>query len=291
VTSITIAAILSSALCVAQLSSTVSLNNGVQIEIGVQLGAPTGEEKLAVEMARASGDSFYRIFRDQNKLAVFAYELEIGLLADGSAVTAVAKPVEAEFAARFPGADAGKPVPSLSSDHPMGPILTGHSAEFGLFEIPGMGLKVVDRISVKLGQQAGAGALKLDGISVSIDGKPATSSALPGSVAGRYAMIYIPGRGGYFFATEPPEGRNFVAAGSITGNQMKFTVDNVNYDVSASAPFLANSAGADVWVYHDPNYQPAGNWTQPPGKASAPDQFFTAASDSLNWWLPAPVAP
>ncbi len=89
----------------AQASSTaplsVSLSNGVQLQITTNLGQPTGQQTVNVEMVRASGDSFYRIFRDQNNLAVFAYELAIHLDPSGSRVRAVAKPAETEFAARF----------------------------------------------------------------------------------------------------------------------------------------------------------------------------------------------
>jgi hypothetical protein len=39
-----------------------------------------------------------------------------------------------------------------------------------------------------------------------------------------------------------------------------------------------------LWVYHDPNYKPAGNWTKA-DLASNREEFFTAASDSLQWWV------
>src|SRR5580698_7632444 len=116
--------------CIAfgQISSLITVSNGVQIEITADLGKPTGQEQLTVEMARASGDSFYRIFRDQNKLAVFAYELVLRLAASGDRITATAKPTETEFAARFPGADGGKPVPTLSSEQQIGTISSGQRA-------------------------------------------------------------------------------------------------------------------------------------------------------------------
>src|SRR5262249_35335496 len=97
-------------------------------------------------MARASGNSFYRIIRDQNQLAVYAYELMVDLTADGSALRAVAKPAMTEFASRYPDANGGKPVPSLSADQVLGPLASGQSAELPLFDIPGMGLKVTETI-------------------------------------------------------------------------------------------------------------------------------------------------
>lgn len=267
----------------AQTSSTIALNNGVQLEITAHLGQPTGEETLTVEMARASGNSFYRMFRDQNHLMVFAYELAVDLTPGGDSLRATAKPVETQFASRFPNADAGKPVPSLSSDHVLGPLGSGQSADLGLFEIPGMGLKVSETIRVQMDQEASHGAaLHLTGVRVSIgDGPP--SPAMPGSVAGRFAMIYIPGRGGYFFSTQDPGRAGFVKVGSIDRTEMRFTLDNLNYVCTASAPILRQNASGDLWVYHDPKYHPAGNWTRMPDTSQ--DQLYMAASDSLNWWL------
>lgn len=266
----------------AQVSSTVSINNGVQLEITAHLGQPTGEETLKVEMARASGNSFYRLFRDQNQLIVFAYELSVNLTQNGDALRATAKPVETQFASRFPNADAGKPVPSLSSDHEMGPLASGQSADIGLFEIPGMGLKVSETIRVRMSQEGATGALHFTGLRVSIGGGPA-SPAPVGSVAGRYAMFYIPGRGGYFFATEDPGRSGFVKAGNVDRTEMRFTLDNVNFVCTASAPILGPGASADLWVFHDASYKPAGNWTRP--AETTQDQFYMAAADSLNWWL------
>src|SRR5580700_9121798 len=120
-----------SGMCVAQASSSVSLSNGVELTVTAKLGQPTGAETLTVEMSRASGDSFYRIFRDQNKLVVFAYELEVSHGAGGATFGVTAKPVMTEFAARFPSADAGKPVPSLSSDHQLGTLRSVVHADLG----------------------------------------------------------------------------------------------------------------------------------------------------------------
>jgi hypothetical protein len=265
-----------------QVSSTVSLNNGVQLEITAHLGQPTGEETLKVEMARASGNSFYRMFRDQNQLIVFAYELSVTLTQAGDALRATAKPVETQFASRFPNADAGKPVPSLSSDHEMGPLSSGQSADIGLFEIPGMGLKVSETIRVRMSQEGAAGALHFTGLRVSIAGGP-PSPAATGSVAGRFAMFYIPGRGGFFFATEDPSHAGFVKAGNVDRSEMRFTLDNENYVCTASAPILGPDASSDLWVFHDAKYRPAGNWTRMP--ETSQDQFYMAAADSLNWWL------
>jgi hypothetical protein len=283
------AGVLMAASCMAfgQISSLITVSNGVQIEITADLGKPTGQEQLTVDMARASGNSFYRIFRDQNKLAVFAYELKVDLASGGNALVATAQPVENDFAARYPNADAGKPVPTLSADHPLGSLSSGESAFLGLFEIPGMGIKLTDTIRVKLNQRgAGAGSLRLTGVRVSLNRQPISGSALPASVAGKFVMFYLPGHGGFFFSAGPVIGWPFEDVGTIEGSRLRFTVNNDNYECIASQPILPQGENGQVWVYNDPSYVPESNWTQDP-HSSAPgtEQFFTAASDSLGWWL------
>jgi hypothetical protein len=70
-------------------------------------------------------------------------------------------------------------------------------------------------------------------------------------------------------------------AGAINVNRMTFTVDNETYECTAT--------GADrgeVWVYHDPTYKPAGNWTQDLRSGAslrpASEEFFASSSDSFK---------
>lgn len=277
--------ILCSAAASAQLSSSISLNNGVQLQVAADLGNPTGQQQLTVEMARASGNSFYRIFRDQNGLAVFAYELAVDLTPNGDALRATAKPAELAFAARYPDADAGKPVPTLSQDRALGPLASGQSARLDLFEIPGMGVKVGETIRVQFSGEAEGGDLRFSGLRVSLDGREISGPPPPGAVSGRYVMFYLPGRGGYFFSTAPVAERAFAKSGSVEGARMRFTVENITFECVASAPILTRGGNGEVWVFHDPSYRPDGNWTKPLDSASRQEQFFMAASDSLNWWL------
>ena len=288
----------SAALCFGQPSSTVSLSNGIELRVSANLGNPTGEEALKVDLAAASGSSFYRIFWDQNKVAVFAYELKVGRAA-GSSMRLTAEPATTEFAARYAGVDGGKPVPTLSAPHEFPTLHSGERSEIGLFEIPGMGLHVSDSVEIKMNADApanddgsppaGAMRLRFSGLKVSVDGQTVSSTDAGSSVTGRYAMFYIPGRGGYFFSTEPSTSRTFVKAGSIDHEKMHFELNNQMFDCTASAPILSGADTGEVWVYYDPAYQPAGNWTTDlhsdrPSDNGA-DEFFAAASDSLSWWL------
>jgi hypothetical protein len=282
--------------CAAQDATTVALSNGVQIQVSANFGHPTGTETLTVEMARASGNSFYRILWDQNHLAVFAYELGVDLGAGGDRLVVTAKPAENDFARRYPDADAGKPVPTLSSVHDLGSLGSGQSATLGLFEIPGAGLQVSETVRVKMGVAGGtAGPLHFGGIRVflekTVENKvedDLVSGAVPrAAVSGRYAMFYLPDRGGYFFSTEPVTNRPFIEAGTVDQKSMEFTIDNETFRVTGDLPILGERG--NVWVYHDPAYKPSGTWTldlkNAVGVPVADKAFFTAASDTLTWWL------
>jgi hypothetical protein len=267
-------------------SENVTLNNGVQISIHTSLGKPTGTTGVAVEMARAAGDSFYRIFRDQNHLAVFAYELEVAR-AGTAGFRLTTKPVEDEFARKFPDADGGKPVPTFSEEKDY-TLNNGEPAKIMVYELEGQGLSVVDTVQMGLhpDSSGSGGGLRLSGLSISVNDMPVKT--VPGStVSGRYVMFYIPGKGGYFFASDSVPGRQFVKAGYIDGNKMQFTLDNLSYDCASLLP-IAATPSQELWVYHDADYKPGGNWTlQDPdaGGNEAQAEFFAAAADSLDWWM------
>jgi hypothetical protein len=103
-------------------------------------------------------------------------------------------------------------------------------------------------------------------------------------VAGRFAMFYIPGRGGYFFSTEPVDRPVFLDIGIVDGKYLQFTVDNDTYDCVSDADVLTHSERGQLWVYHDASYKPAANLTNSDPESSR-DEFFTASADSLRWWL------
>ncbi len=287
---ITLLLLAAAASCYAQVSAQVSLSNGTRVTITTRSGA-AAPVALKTSLEPATGDSFYRIFRDENNLAVFAYELEVVRTADGRNFRITAKPATEAFAIRFPNADGGKPTPTLSS--PLESSLLGSGERFSIPipSDPGLGQNLTDTVQILLGQRgalndgaAVSAQIRFAGLKVYIQGKSVTPTGAGADVSGRYAMFYIPGRGGYFFSNEPVDGRPFVQGAVVDGKHLTLTIDNETYDCTASAPILVHADRGQLWVYHDPNYKPAGNWTQT-DPASVKDEFFTAASDSMQWWL------
>ncbi|HEX6894785.1 MAG TPA: hypothetical protein VF146_05910 [Bryobacteraceae bacterium] len=277
--------------CFAQVSSTVSLSNGVQLRIFSQ-PAPDAASGLKTGIQPATGNSFYRTYWDQNGLVVFAYEVGVERTSDGKQFRIFARPAGDEFAGKFPNADAGKPVPTLSGPRQSRLLDPGERFTIDVPTDPGLQQNITDVIQIQVNQRGlpskpdGAAQLRFVGLRVRADGRLLSSAGGGAIVAGRYVMFYIPGRGGFFFSTEPVDRRPFLHVGVVEGATLRFTLANVSYVSQSQEPILSGSERGEVWVYHDPNYRPAGNWTKNDASEAARDEFFTAASDSLNWWLP-----
>jgi len=277
------------AICLAQDSSVVSLSNGVQVRIAAS-GAPSA---LKTELAPATGNSFYRIFRDENGLAVYAYELMVDRTPDGTQFRLTEKPAGTEFAERFPNVDGGKPTPTVLEPRQSPLLDSGGSFEIDVPTDPGIGGHLTDTVQVQTSQrgvpaldrEAQASAqFRFASLRVSINGVAASPEGAGALVSGRYAMFYLPGRGGFFFSAEPVNGTAFAQIGRVDQRELRFTVDNESYDCVSESPILVNSERGQVWVFHDAGYRPTGNWTKSEPNRSR-DEFFTAASDSLGWWL------
>jgi len=277
---------------VAQVSSNVALSNGVQLTITARTaqGTPVA---LQASLEPASGESFYRIFRDENNLAVFAYELAVARTPDGQQFRVIAKAATEEFAARFPNADGGKPTPTLSSPLQSPLLSSGDKFVIPVSTDPGLHQTLTDVLQIRLNQRGTVTSdsgperseqIRFSALKVSINNRPASPDGAGALVTGSVAMFYIPGRGGYFFSTEPVDQKPFVQIGVVDGKHLHFTLDNDVYDCASDASVLARSERGQLWVYHDANYKPAGNWTTSDGGSSR-DEFFTAAADSVQWWL------
>src|SRR5271154_1969471 len=168
--------------CYAQGSARVSLSNGLQMTIALRSDNAT-PVTLKTSLEPASGDSFYRIFRDENNLAVFAYELEVARTADGENFRITAKAATEAFATRFPNADGGKPTPTLSAPLESPLLKSGEGFSIPVPTNPGLEQNLTDRVQLLMGQRggandgaAGSAKLRFSGLKVSIHGQPASPS-------------------------------------------------------------------------------------------------------------------
>lgn len=96
-------------------------------------------------------------------------------------------------------------------------------------------------------------------------------------------MFYIPGRGGYFFSTEPVDQKPFVQIGVVDENTS--TLRWITMCTTARPTRLFwRAPSARNCGYTTTLTTNAGNWTTSDGGSSR-DEFFTAAADSAQWWL------
>ena len=276
----------------AQPSSMVSLSNGIQVRVVTRTDkAPP--DPLKVEIKAATGNSVYRIFKDETGLAVYAYELVVDRLDDGLHFQVTAKPAGDEFMAKFPNADGGKPTPTLPRPYQSVPLNPGGQYTIEIPTNPGYFEHRTDVVQVQPGADGDRGKngrvtpasarIRFSALRVAINGQIVPSPGAGAVVEGQYAMFYIPQRGGYFFSTLPVESRPFVQGGDVDGTTLKFTIDNENYECHAAVNILTQSERGQIWIYHDPDYKPSGNLTKT--DAQSPEQFFTAASDTIGWWV------
>jgi hypothetical protein len=286
------ACLLVAAIASAQVSSDVALSNGVQLSITARAaeGTPVA---LKTSLQPASGDGFYRIFRDENNLAVFAYEVVVARTPDGQQFHVTAKPATEDFAARFPNADGGKPTPTLSSTLESPVLDSGGKFVIPVSSDPGLHQTITDTVQIRLNSRGVSTTpaspehpdqIRFAALKVFINSQQASPSGAGTVVAGRVAMFYVPGHGGYFFALDAVTQPAFEQIGVVDGKHLKFTLQNENYDCVSDEPILTQFDRGQLWVYHDANYKPAGNWTKSDPTSTRPE-FYTAASDSIQWWL------
>ena len=209
-----------------QESSVVSLSNGVQLRITATTTPADSEHHLKSEFEAASGNSVYRIFRDDTGLAVYAYELVVDRLADGTHFQIAANPAGVEFAAKFPNADGGKPTPTLSQSLQSPALNSGGRFTVEIPTNPGWFEHRTDTVQIGLGSD-GSGVrpstplLRFAGLKVSVNNMAVPIHDPGAVVSGRYVMFYIPDKGGYFFSTELVTSRPFIQAGVVDGTRLK----------------------------------------------------------------------
>jgi hypothetical protein len=273
----------------AQVSSNVALSNGVQLTITCN----SNPSALKIGLEPASGNSFYRIFRDDNNLAIFAYQLQVERTSDGDHFRITAKPAGDDFAAKFPNADGGKPTPTLPEPRQSPLLASGDKFTIDIAVIPGAADNLTDTVQIRLNAPGAssdraspdAAGLRFIGLKVQINGQVVSAKGPGAAVAGPFVMFYVPGHGAYFLSGDQVESSAFVQIGVVDHTHLRFTLENETYECDSDAPILPNSDRGEIWVFHDPNYKPSGNWTSS-DPTTPHDEFFAASSDSLKWWLP-----
>jgi hypothetical protein len=77
------------------------------------------------------------------------------------------------------------------------------------------------------------------------------------SIAGNFQWVYIHGKKGRFIFSFTPQPKfNFKKIGLIQDNKILFEFDGVKYRFVSKTPILLSGGKWNLWVMHDPDYQP-----------------------------------
>lgn len=115
--------------------------------------------------------------------------------------------------------------------------------------------------------------LKLEKPKISINDKSFQTNS---SIAGQINSIYIQGKGRFFFSFSPQPGYDFQKIGTIQNNKISFDLGGDHYEIVSKTPILGAGGNWNLWVLHDPNYQPT-------DKLSADSPYIFWAADKVEY--------
>lgn len=187
-------------------------------------------------------------------------------------------------------------------------IEDGDSLSLDVLVNPKTGAKIADRLTVSSRDVKAEPAatpkardfslddveLRLEDYRVFVNGRARTAERAHGGCAGPLVWIYIPGRGQFAFSIKPRPGYGFEKAGVIEENKIVFSVKGERIEWHSKLPILAGGGNFNLYVRHDPNFQPKLAWRiAPPGDRFAPsaddDCCLIGAAESIEALLGAPT--
>lgn len=82
------------------------------------------------------------------------------------------------------------------------------------------------------------------------------------SLVGNLNWIYIRGKGRFIFSFKPQPSYNFQKTGLIQNNKIQFEFNGDKYKFISKSPILGLGGKWNLWVMHDPGYQPTYSVTE-----------------------------
>ena len=279
----------------------VGFSNGTSLQIRTEVGGAGYQVSSAGMVVVGDPDNtVHRMVMDHAGKIVFAYDLEARVA--GHELTLRVKPLDPAYEQRlraekwFPKdnpLDNNGRLFSFARVRELPGVHAGDTVRLDLLANPTTGDKITDLIQPSLRalkvvpqDDPGRDEFQFARIRISIEGKPVTQEPLTSaSLTGAAAMIYLPGRGGYFFSREPVTSYGFQRIGNVVGNQLWFTIGKEQFFIASEQPILKHANTETVWVYHDPSYKPSGRAFDPFGKKSG-DEIRVATASDVQMLLP-----
>jgi len=168
------------------------------------------------------------------------------------------------FAEKWPDRQGHDPTPLPRYPEPM-IIDMSDVVELTLWINPENGAQIGDRLRFEMDQPIPLRdftldevVLKLTDYRLLINGEVRSGDKpLLGGFVAPLPWFSVPGRGRYIFSIQPHEGYDFQKIGVIDENRISFTHGGDKYEWVSSLPIINQRGKWNLWVLHDPNFEPS----------------------------------
>lgn len=149
----------------------------------------------------------------------------------------------------------------------------GDKLQFELMTNPNTGQRIVEHIELRLNStpvdppaptvsprdfRADDVDFELNGLLLTINGKPVDDAPRSVSMHGSPLWIYMPKRGRYVFSLAPRPDLGFQRAGQLFGGWMTFRVAGEELRIKSDRNIVPGGGTYHLYVHHDPSYRPQG---------------------------------
>ena len=220
----------------------------------------------------------HRVLEDRAGRFVFGYDLWVSANPTTRQFTIVVRPLAPQYERKLraeSSSDGDSIQPEAISTFPRSTeaqtLEDGDAFTLDLLVNQGAGVKIVDVVKVTFdranlkdanpGNRArdftlDAVELEMKNYRLMINGNVAGVGKSTGGYAGALLWFYAEGHGRFIVSLVPREGYEFRKVGVIEDNRIEFTVKDNHYEWLSSSSILQGGGTWNLWVLHDPNYQP-----------------------------------
>lgn len=233
----------------------------------------------------------HRVLVDAAGRYVFGYDLVIQPAATAKMFTIAVKPLDAAVESKLLKTNPEVQPPRIATlPQATEPqiLADGDSFALDLLVNQATGVKIVDFVRVSFDRSnlwddnprtlprdftLDAVALTLADYRLLIDGNLVAAGKPGTTFGGALVWCYVEGRGRFIFSLVPREGYHFQKVGLIKENKIEFTVKGNHYEWLSNSPILPNGGTWNLWVLHDPKYEPFGSQEARRDKKSTLDKW------------------
>ena len=270
----------------------VSAPNGIEVQMTARM--EPGSVRLPSGVIAVSVGRFHRVVPDRSQRRYFAYDVLVEPK-DGS--QALQLRIEPFTLSATQLAEAQMVDPSWTAipllKYPLVPdVRAGDTVAIDLLENPSTGQKVVDYLAFKRSNPAVATEpgplgdlslaeveIQLKDFRISLNGTVLdVSTRLGGSISGAALWFYLPERGRFIMSLVPNPKLGFRPAGEVSNRSLTFTEGRERYDIESASRIVPAWGRFNLYVRHDPTWQPTSGESSSPIIIGAADRAdFLAA--------------